>query len=154
MTTVWGRPILPFSYLAPPVAKAWQAPQSGLVASKSGPAVSKSGWTGSKLQYEKSAAATASAAAMLAAAEAAEAAAAAMLATARTLLVVKEYGVGRGKAAAQLIPSQPAKSELLLLLPLLPLLLKPLLLLTSQMATLGLTQRLRRGQGLTTSGQG
>ena len=68
----------------------------------------------------------------------------------------KKYGVGRGKAAAQLIPSQPAKSELLL--PLLPLLLKPLLLLTSQMATLGLTQRLRRGlglgQGQTTSGQG
>ena len=59
----------------------------------------------------------------------------------------KKYGVGRGKAAAQLIPSQPAKSELLL--PLLPLLLKPLLLLTSQMATLGLTQRLRRGLGLT-----
>ena len=48
-----------------------------------------------------------------------------------------------------------AESELLpLLLPLLPLLLKPLLLLTSQMATLGLTQRLRRGLGLTTSGQG
>ena len=46
--------------------------------------------------------------------------------------------------------TQPAKSLLrassLLLLPLplhLPLLLKPLLLLTSQMATLGLTQRLR-----------
>ena len=60
--------------------------------------------------------------------------------------------MGRGKAAAQLILRQPAKSELLLpllllplLLPLLPtlLLLKPLLLLlTSQMATLGLTQRL------------
>ena len=56
--------------------------------------------------------------------------------------------MGGGKAAAQLILTQPAKSELLLplLLPLLPtlLLLKPLLLLlTSQMATLGLTQRLR-----------
>ena len=52
----------------------------------------------------------------------------------------KKYGVGRGKAAAQLILTQPAKSELLLL-PLLPtlLLLKPLLrLLSSQMATLGL----------------
>ena len=50
---------------------------------------------------------------------------------------------GRGKAAAQVILTQPAKSLLLLpllLLPLLPtlLLLKPLLLLTSQMATLGL----------------
>ena len=55
----------------------------------------------------------------------------------------KKYGVGRGKAAAQVILPQPAKSLLLLpllLLPLLPtlLLLKPLLLLTSQMATLGL----------------
>ena len=52
--------------------------------------------------------------------------------------------MGRGKAAAQLILTQPAKSSLLpLLLPTL-LLLKPLLLLlTSQMATLGLTQRLR-----------
>ena len=57
----------------------------------------------------------------------------------------KKYEVGGGKAAAQLILTQPAKSELLLpllqplLLPLLPtlLLLKPLLLLllTSQMAT-------------------
>ena len=53
----------------------------------------------------------------------------------------KKYGVGRGKAAAQLILlTQLAKSELLPLL--------PLLLLTSQMATLGLTQRLRRGLGL------
>ena len=62
--------------------------------------------------------------------------------------------MGGGKAAAQWILTQPAKSErrqlplllpTLLLLPL-PLLLKPLLLLlllTSQMATLGLTQRLR-----------
>ena len=59
----------------------------------------------------------------------------------------KKYGVGCGKAAAQLILTQLAKSLLLpplQLLPLpLPLLLKPLLLLTSQMATLGLTQRLR-----------
>ena len=53
----------------------------------------------------------------------------------------KKYGVGGGKAAAQVILlTQPAKSELLLplLLPLLTtlLLLKPLLLLlTSQMAT-------------------
>ena len=56
-----------------------------------------------------------------------------------------EYGVGCGKAAAQRIITQPAKSEQrqlpLLLLTL--LLLKPLLLLTSQMATLGLTHRLR-----------
>ena len=56
--------------------------------------------------------------------------------------VGNKYGVGRGKAAAQVILPQPAKSLLLplLLLPLLPtlLLLKPLLLLTSQMATLGL----------------
>ena len=67
----------------------------------------------------------------------------------------KKYGVGRGKAAAQVILPQPAKSLLPLLLPLLLLLLllpllllllllptllllKPLLLLTSQMATLGL----------------
>ena len=51
----------------------------------------------------------------------------------------KKYGEGRGKAAAQLILTQPAKSSLLpLLLPAL-LLLKPLPLLTSQMATLGLT---------------
>ena len=58
----------------------------------------------------------------------------------------KKYGVGRGKAAAQLILPQPAKSSLVPLLPLLLptlLLLKPLLLLTSQMATLDLTQRLR-----------
>ena len=49
----------------------------------------------------------------------------------------KKYGVRRGKAAARLILPQPAKSSLLpLLLPTL-LLLKPLLL-TSQMATLGL----------------
>ena len=47
-----------------------------------------------------------------------------------------------GWAAAQLILlTQLAKSELLPLL--------PLLLLTSQMATSGLTQRLRRGLGLT-----
>ena len=55
----------------------------------------------------------------------------------------KKYGVGRGKAAAHMIPSQPAKSELLPTLLLLKPLLLPLLLLTSQMATLGLTQRLR-----------
>ena len=56
----------------------------------------------------------------------------------------RRYGVGRGKAAAQLILTQPAKSErrqLPLLLPTL-LLLKPLLLLASQMATSGLTHRL------------
>ena len=47
----------------------------------------------------------------------------------------KKDEVGGGKAAAQLILPQPAKSSLLL--PTL-LLLKPLLLLTSQMATLGL----------------
>ena len=55
--------------------------------------------------------------------------------------------MGRGKAAAQLVLTQSAMSELLLLLPLLlpllpTLLLKPLLLLTSQMATLGQTQQL------------
>ena len=73
----------------------------------------------------------------------------------------KKYEVGGGKAATQLILTQLAKSLLQLLplhLPLhlpLPLLLKPLLLptllllkplrllLTSQMAALGLTQRLR-----------
>ena len=54
----------------------------------------------------------------------------------------KKYGVGGGKAAAQIMFPQPAKSSLLLptLLPLKPL----LLLLTSQMATLGLP-----GQGQT-----
>ena len=58
--------------------------------------------------------------------------------------------MGRDKAAAQVILPQPAKSLLLLpllLLPLLPtlLLLKPLLLLlTSQMATLGLPDRVGR----------
>ena len=46
----------------------------------------------------------------------------------------------RGFAAAHpILLTQLAESELLL--PLLPLLLKPLLLLTSQMATLGLTQQ-------------
>ena len=58
----------------------------------------------------------------------------------------KKSGVGDGKAAAQMILlTQLSKSELLpLLLPTLLLLkpLLPLLLLTSQMATLGLTQRL------------
>ena len=66
----------------------------------------------------------------------------------------KKYGVGGGKAAAQMILlTQLSKSELLplllplllptllLLKPLLPLLLLPLLLLTSQMATWGMTQR-------------
>ena len=43
--------------------------------------------------------------------------------------------MSRGKAAAQIIITQPAKSSLLPTL----LLLEPLLLLTSQMATLGLT---------------
>ena len=66
----------------------------------------------------------------------------------------KKYGVGRGKAAAQLILTQPAKFELLPLL--LPLLLPPLLLLmpllTSKMATLGLTQRLQ-SLGPAVSGQ-
>ena len=55
--------------------------------------------------------------------------------------------MGGGKAAAQWILTQPAKSErrqLPLLLPTL-LLLKPLLLLTSQMATLGLTPTLGPG---------
>ena len=52
------------------------------------------------------------------------------------------------RTAHAILLTEPAKSELLLLLLLLPLLptlllLKPLLLLTSQMATLGLTQRLR-----------
>ena len=63
----------------------------------------------------------------------------------------KKYGGGRGcAAAADMRPIQPAKSSLLplLLLPTL-LLLKPLLLLTSQMATLGLTQRLPLLPGLT-----
>ena len=62
----------------------------------------------------------------------------------------KKYGVGCVAAARHRIFLQPAKSELLpwlplLLLPLLPalLLLKPLPLLTSQMVSLGLTQRLR-----------
>ena len=84
---------------------------------------------------------------MLEASAAAEAASGA-----RTCYSCKKYGVRRGKAAAQWILTQPAKSSLQAssLLPLLPLLLptllllKPLLLLlTSQMATLGLTQRLR-----------
>ena len=66
----------------------------------------------------------------------------------------KKYGVPCGKAAAQWIVTQVAKSLLLLppllLLLLTLLLLKPLLLLlTSQMATLGLTQRLWKGPGLT-----
>ena len=54
-----------------------------------------------------------------------------------------KYQPRRGFAAANpILLTEPAKSSLLpLLLPTL-LLLKPLLLLTSQMATLGLTQRL------------
>ena len=75
----------------------------------------------------------------------------------------KKYEVGRGKAAAQLILTQPAKSELLPTLLLLPLplllkplllptlLLKPLLLLTYQMATLGLTSHLPGLKGLATT---
>ena len=83
----------------------------------------------------------------------------------------KKYEVGRGKAAAQLILTQLAKSLLLPPLQLLPLhlplplllkplllptllLLKPLLLLTSQMATLGLPGQ-GQAQGQTkTLGQG
>ena len=80
----------------------------------------------------------------------------------------KKYGVGRGKAAAQLILTQLAKSLLLPPLQLLPLplplllkplllptvlLLKPLLLLlpTSHMATLGLTSHLPGLKGLATT---
>ena len=87
----------------------------------------------------------------------------------------KKYEVGGGKAAAQLILTQLAKSLLLPPLQLLPLhlplhlplplllkplllptllLLKPLLLLTSQMATLGLPGQ-GQAQGQTkTLGQG
>ena len=73
---------------------------------------------------------------MLAAAEAAE----------RTLLVGLDYGGGRGKAAPRdMMPIQLAKSLLLLLKPL----LKPLLLLTSQMATLGLPGQTLRLPGQT-----
>ena len=65
----------------------------------------------------------------------------------------KKYGVGRGKAAAQRILTQLAKSELLPLLLAAMLPLKPLLLLTSQMATLGLGQGVS-GLGLGVSGKG
>ena len=61
----------------------------------------------------------------------------------------KKYEVGRSKATAQPTLLQPAKSSLLpLLLPTL-LLLKPLLLLTSQMATSGLAPALTPAPALT-----
>ena len=60
-----------------------------------------------------------------------------------TLSLPQQTWAGRGYAAPTVMLMQLAKYSLLpLLLPTL-LLLKPLLLLTSQMATLGLTQRLR-----------